>query len=87
MNDRAPGERGSARPAQHDVTEPPKCHVAVGRVSGVFGVRGWVRVYSYTEPRLNVVDYSPWRLQIAGARQIRRVLMARMHGEGVVAQK
>ena len=84
MIDRAPGV--SVRPAQRDVTEPPNRDLAVGRISGIFGVRGWVRVYSYTEPRLNIVDYSPWHLRIAGDRQIRRVLNAQMHGEGVVAQ-
>jgi 16S rRNA processing protein RimM len=32
----------------------------VGKVSGVFGVKGWVKVYSFTEPREGIYEYSPW---------------------------
>ncbi|TNF36614.1 MAG: ribosome maturation factor RimM, partial [Gammaproteobacteria bacterium] len=32
----------------------------VGKVSGVFGVKGWVKVYSYTDPMEGISNYSPW---------------------------
>ncbi len=35
----------------------------VGRITGVFGIKGWVKVKSYTEPETNIVEYSPWRLK------------------------
>ena len=34
--------------------------VVVGRVIGVFGVRGFLKVFSYTEPRENILGYRPW---------------------------
>lgn len=37
--------------------------VNVGRVSGAFGVKGWVKIISYTEPVDNIVEYSPWWLK------------------------
>jgi 16S rRNA processing protein RimM len=37
--------------------------VIVGRVGGAFGVRGWVRLVSFTDPPRNLLDYSPWFLQ------------------------
>ena len=37
--------------------------VVIGRISGLYGVRGWVRVRSETDPREAIVDYSPWYLQ------------------------
>jgi 16S rRNA processing protein RimM len=37
--------------------------VIVGRVSGLFGIKGWVKVYSYTSPPENIVRYAPWFLQ------------------------
>ncbi|HIP53269.1 MAG TPA: hypothetical protein EYH03_04575, partial [Chromatiales bacterium] len=37
--------------------------VVLGRISGVYGVKGWVRIYSYTSPRANILDYSPWFLK------------------------
>ena len=36
--------------------------VVIGRISGVHGVRGWLKVFSYTEPRENIFLYRPWLL-------------------------
>lgn len=36
--------------------------VVVGRVLGAWGVQGWVRVYSYTDPPEALFDYAPWLL-------------------------
>ncbi len=35
----------------------------VGRISGVFGIKGWVKVTSYTEPEENLFAYSPWMVR------------------------
>lgn len=35
----------------------------VGRISGVYGVKGWVKVHSDTDPREAITDYRPWYLQ------------------------
>jgi 16S rRNA processing protein RimM len=60
--------------------------VDVGRISGVFGVRGWVKVHSYTAPRENIVRYSPWYLSgAAGAGGTYVVRDGRARGDGVVA--
>ena len=37
--------------------------VVLGRISGVFGVQGWVKVHSHTQPRDNIVSYPHWRLR------------------------
>ena len=60
--------------------------VLVGQVSGVYGVRGWVRVFSHTDPRANILEYRPWYLRIEGVWEEREVLHGRTHGKGVVAQ-
>jgi 16S rRNA processing protein RimM len=36
--------------------------IVIGQVSGLFGVRGWVKVFSYTAPREGILDYADWRL-------------------------
>ena len=59
--------------------------VAVGRIAGLFGVRGWLKVYSYTDPRDNVVSYSPWYLVRDGQSRQVKVLSGRAHGDTVVA--
>ncbi|MBM4221702.1 MAG: ribosome maturation factor RimM [Gammaproteobacteria bacterium] len=67
------------------MTAASERRVAVGRISGSFGVRGWVKVYSYTDPRDNVVGYSPWYLVVNGQSRQVKVLAGRAHGDGVVA--
>jgi len=68
------------------VTEAGKRRIAVGRISGLYGVRGWVRVYSYTEPREAIVGYSPWWVRVAGHWQEMQVAGGRRHGKGVIAR-
>ena len=50
------------------------------------GVKGWVRVFSYTEPRENIVNYQPWYLRRGGDWQPRQVAEGRAHGKGVIAR-
>ncbi len=38
----------------------------VGQINGVFGVNGWVKVFSHTEPRKNILSYSPWLINFKG---------------------
>lgn len=58
-------------------------NVVVGRIAGVYGVRGWVRVQSYTSPAENILDYTPWSL--GGGRQV-VVVSGRRHGSGLAVQ-
>ena len=59
--------------------------LSVGEISGVFGVKGWVKVYSFTSPRENVVRYSPWFLRKNGGLKELKLLSGRLQGNGVVA--
>ncbi len=36
--------------------------VRIGHVSGVHGVKGWLKIHSYTVPRANILTYGSWRL-------------------------
>lgn len=36
--------------------------VVVGRVSRPFGLKGWSRITSFTEPPENILSYRPWAL-------------------------
>ncbi len=41
----------------------PNRLVTLGRISGLHGVQGWLKVFSDTRPRENILTYSPWYLQ------------------------
>ncbi len=60
--------------------------VPVGRISGLYGVRGWVKIYSYTEPRENILKYNPWLLNLAGGWTPVELLEGKRHGKGVIAR-
>lgn len=40
----------------------PKETICVGKISAAFGVKGWVKVLSYTNPVENILVYRPWTL-------------------------
>ncbi len=48
-------------------------------------MRGWVKIFSHTEPRENILGYQPWLVERAGSWQEMTVIDGRVHGKGVVA--
>lgn len=64
-------------------------YIHMGEISGVFGVKGWVKVFSHTSPREKIVKYKTWLLSSShadGQYQAIKVLNGRKQGKGVVAQ-
>jgi 16S rRNA processing protein RimM len=57
--------------------------VVLGYVAGVHGVRGRVKVFSYTEPREAIFQYQPWRL--GDATEPVEVIDGRRHGKALLA--
>jgi len=69
------------------MTEPDATQrVVLGRIAGLYGVKGWVKVYSETDPPANILDYSPWYLKLAGHWQPYELQEGRIHGKGIVAR-
>jgi 16S rRNA processing protein RimM len=64
----------------------PKKLVTLGRVSGLYGVKGWVKVQSYTEPRENIATFPVWTVTRNGVAAELAVEHARAHGSAVVAK-
>jgi len=58
----------------------------IGRISGVFGVKGWLKVFSYTNPKQQVLQYPVWHLQIGNVQQARQVVTGKTHGKGLIVQ-
>ena len=59
--------------------------ICVGKVSGIFGVKGWIKVFSYTEVRENILTYTPWILRKGSESKQVEVIDGRRHGKTVVA--
>jgi 16S rRNA processing protein RimM len=58
--------------------------VVMGRVSGLFGVRGWLKVYSFTEPPRGILNYSPWFIKRAGEWEEHKLQAGHPQGKGIV---
>lgn len=59
--------------------------VVLGRIAGIYGVRGWVKLHSFTEPREAILDYRDCLLKEGDAWRAARILDGRKQGKGVVA--
>ncbi len=58
----------------------------VGRITSVFGVKGWLKVYSYTDPRDGILNYRHWTLVQDGKRVSAELEEGRRQGQGIVAR-
>ena len=60
--------------------------VLLGRVVGVHGVRGELKLESYTEPRTQIFRYQPWRIRSAAGEKTMQGCRGRAQGKGIVAE-
>lgn len=60
--------------------------VILGRVSGVFGIKGWVKVWSWTDPPEGILDYPCWQLRLPGGWEKHELRAGQRQGKGLVAQ-
>ncbi len=58
----------------------------VGKINGFFGLQGWVKVFSYTNPRTNILNYSPWTIRVDGNFQSIDITNGREQSKTIVAQ-
>ena len=60
--------------------------VVLGQVGGAFGVQGWVRIQSYTDPPANILKYERWQLGRAGQWRVVEVEDGKVTAKGVLAK-
>lgn len=58
--------------------------VVVGRLTQAYGVKGWLKVHSYTEPMENLLGYKRLYVRHQDAWQTAAVEDGRQHGKGLV---
>jgi 16S rRNA processing protein RimM len=57
----------------------------VGRIGGVYGVRGWVKIHSFTEPAENLFGYRDWKISRRGRWESIEIDDGQKHGKGYIA--
>jgi 16S rRNA processing protein RimM len=60
--------------------------IVLGKITSVHGVRGEVKIYSFTDPIDNLLDYSPWTLKREGEVKQVELVSGRLQGKVLVAK-
>lgn len=60
--------------------------VVLGRFTSTYGVKGWIKVYSHTDPMENILTYSPWLIRKNGTWVPLKRSEGKKHGKGLVAR-
>ena len=59
--------------------------VIVGAIGSPYGIKGWVRISSFTEPRINISSYRPWVIGGANSWRYCDPVTLKQHGPGFIA--
>ena len=64
----------------------PEKFVLLGKIVGLHGVRGELKLESYTEPRMQIFRYQPWRTRSTSGESTLEGCRGRAQGKGIVAE-
>ena len=65
---------------------PDVNEIRLGSINGSHGIKGWVKVFSYTDPLEAILDYSPWILRKGGAEKEITVKDGHASGKRLIVQ-
>lgn len=60
--------------------------ISVGRIGSPHGVKGWVKIHSFTEPPENILHYLPWQLFKSGHYQTVKINHCRSQDKSIMVQ-
>lgn len=63
-----------------------KERIVVGKLGASYGIRGWLKVFSYTDNAENIFDYRPWYINQKGKWIEHKVESWKRHGQGYVCK-
>ena len=59
--------------------------LVVGKITGCYGIKGWVKIHAYTEPQENFLAFGHWMLKRRGGLEPIEFDDGRRQGKGLVA--
>ncbi len=60
--------------------------IVVGKLGATYGIRGWLKVFSYTDNAESIFDYSPWFVNHKGKWVEYKVESWKRHNQGMVVK-
>lgn len=59
-------------------------HIQVGHIQGVFGIKGWLKVFSHCRPKEQILDYINWQLRSSSGIAEYQLQQGKLHSNGIV---
>ena len=57
--------------------------VQVGTVTGALGIKGWIKIFSYTDPAAGIVEYQPWVMTRGESQQLAEIEQVNCQGKKI----
>ena len=61
-------------------------HIQVGKIQSVFGIKGWLKVFSHCRPKEQILDYINWELRLPKGADTYELQDGKLHGTGIIAK-
>jgi 16S rRNA processing protein RimM len=59
--------------------------VTMGRIGGPYGIKGWVKLISFTEPQENILQFRHWQVKLGQSLVDLEMDQHKQHGKGLIA--
>ncbi|WP_097356060.1 ribosome maturation factor RimM [Candidatus Enterovibrio escicola] len=56
--------------------------VVIGKLGASYGIRGWLKIFSYTDNPRSIFDYKPWFIKVCNEWKVFQVEDWKRHGQG-----
>jgi len=60
--------------------------ITLGKVGAVYGIKGWLRIHSFTDEPDAILDYFPWSLKLGNNTRTVDVTDWRKHNKGLIVK-
>jgi len=60
--------------------------ITLGKVGAVYGIKGWLRIHSFTDETDAILDYFPWSLKLGNNTQTVDITDWRKHNKGLIVK-
>jgi len=60
--------------------------ITLGKIGAVYGVKGWLKVHSFTDETEAILDYFPWSLKLGNKIQSVEIIDWRKYNKGLIVK-
>lgn len=60
--------------------------ITLGKVGAVYGIKGWLKIHSFTDETEAILDYFPWSLKLGNKIQSVEITDWRKHNKGLIVK-